>query len=370
MPRLTKAYVPRILALDLMRGYFLIAIILNHLHYWPSGFDWLTARGELFVSSAEGFFLISGIVLGIVRGRKLLEKPFKVAASLLLKRGLQLYITYVVLGITFTLLGWAFFINNPGLKDGIAPIDTPLLEMIWNMLSFQYLYGWADYLRLYCMFLFVAPIFLLLLRKNLWWLALLISLAVWRYAPFTAYPESIYWQPLHWQLLFFGGMVIGFHWPELTRIWNRLTKTQVRLVIGTMISLTIVSITYNLVLAYGGNFGLDVSSTRGLLRANYFDKENFPLARLALFGLWFWTTFWIVNHFNKFITKRIGWLLLPFGTNSLYVYTVHAIILFFVHLLVPAGSSIFLLNFTVTTIVLTMIYFMLKKQILFKVIPR
>jgi hypothetical protein len=65
---------PRILALDLLRGYFLVSIILNHLQWYPNGLDWVAMRGSLLVSAAEGFFIISGILLGIVRGRKLADQ--------------------------------------------------------------------------------------------------------------------------------------------------------------------------------------------------------------------------------------------------------------------------------------------------------
>ena len=87
----TTPRVERIRTFDLMRGLFLIIILLNHLSYYPSGLDIITGRSMMYVSAAEGFFLISGIVLGLVRGRKLLDQPFKKSTKLILKRGLRLY---------------------------------------------------------------------------------------------------------------------------------------------------------------------------------------------------------------------------------------------------------------------------------------
>ena len=87
-----EPHIERIRAFDLMRGFFLIVILLDHLAYYPSGLDIFTGRGLLYISTAEGFFAISGLVLGIVRGRKLLNKPLRTAAKLLLKRSVQLYI--------------------------------------------------------------------------------------------------------------------------------------------------------------------------------------------------------------------------------------------------------------------------------------
>lgn len=369
-----KVNLPRVAAFDLMRGYFLIAIILNHLQYWPNGLDWLTARGELFVSAAEGFFLISGIVLGIVRGRKLLSKPFKIAAGLLLKRGVQLYIAYIVLAIFFTVIGWRLFLDNPGLKLGIAPSDTPLLAVLWNTLTFQYLYGWADYLRLYCLFLFVSPVVLLLLRKNLWWVALTASIAVWLFTPVMSWPDNIYIQPLKWQLLFFGGMIIGFHWPELTAYWKRIPKLGSRLIISSLVAASLLSLGYNLFLSYGGHLGPDVyaytAPVREYLAVSFFDKENLPLARVAMFGVWFWTAFWLFNRFEKQITRAFGWILIPFGTNSLYVYTVHAFFIFFAHLIIAPGNRDFIVNFLMAGGIIAIIWLMVRYKILFKIIPR
>lgn len=364
----------RILALDLMRGYFLVCLIIDHLHYWPNGLSWLSMRGELFVSAAEGFFLISGIVLGIVRGSKLIDKPFKLPAWLLVKRGLQLYVTYALLTIFFTLFGWAFFMNNPGLKDGIAASGTSVITMIWQVISFQYLYGWADYLRLYALFLFVSPLIMWLLRTHRWNVALAASIAVWAFSPNLHYPDSIFIQPLKWQLLFFGGMIIGFHWQQLQHAWQKIPVAWRRVTIGTAVSVSLITLVWNVFLAYGGAINQQmydiVAPLRAALQSQHFDKELLPPARLALMMLWFWSGFWFVRRFERQIIRLFGWILVPFGTNSLYVYIVHAFILFFIHLVVPPGNKVLFTNVVLTWGTLAVIWTLVRYQVLFKVIPR
>lgn len=373
MSEVAKKQSSRIGALDLMRGYFLLCVVIDHLAYWPNGLDWLSARGELFVSAAEGFFLISGIVLGIVRGRKLLDKPFRVPAWLLIKRGLQLYITYIVLALLFTFVGWNFM-TNPGLKLGIAPTDTSLLALVWDTVTFKYLYGWADYLRLYTIFLFISPLVLWLLRKQKWWVVLAASIAVWAIAPMAAYPDSLYVQPFKWQLLFFGGMMIGFHWRQLVALWQRIPLLWRKGTIAAMVTVTIATILGNIFLAFGGYLGNNVytivAPIREYLHMHDFNKELLPPARLAMALLWFWTGFWLFQRFEPQIKRFAGWVLLPFGTNSLYVYTVHALIVFFVHLLVPAGSKNLFVNVILSWGILALIWTMIRYRILFKVIPR
>ncbi len=365
--------ISRILALDLMRGYFLIAILLNHLHYWPNGLDFLTMRGELFVSAAEGFFLISGIVLGIVRGQKLLNKPFATGAKLLLKRSFQLYITYVVLAVFSTLIGWWFFYDNPGLKNGILPRDTTIISMLWQTLSLQYLYGWADYLRLYAIFIFVSPIAMLLLRKGLWNIVLAASLAVYLLSPDPTWPESVMTQPYHWQLIFFFGLVLGFHWNSVTEFWKSLHERVRKLVITSTVSIAVITLLLNTLYVFSGFINTALYENLTTIHqalTPYFNKENLPLPRLILFGIWFSASFWLFTKYEKHILKKIGWLLVPFGTNSLYVYTVHALLIFFVHLVIPSGSQVFWINALLSFGLISLTYYMVKYKILFKIIPR
>lgn len=360
----------RVLTFDLLRGYFLLSIIINHLNY-VSPASWLTMRGELFVSSAEGFFLISGIVLGIVRGAKLVGQPFKHVARLLLKRAVQLYIVYVIGAVLFTLIGWWFFMDNPGLKPGIAAADTPFYQMIWDIASFSYLYGWLDYLRLYIFFLLASPLAVWLLRRGLWWVVLSISAIIWQFAPELARPDSVYTQPYNWQILFFGGLTIGFHWKQITAWWGRIAKSVRTFATTILLSTALVTLLLNIFIAFGGYYGTDiyniVAPIRDMLHP-YFDKENLPIARLAMFFVWFWAAFWLFKKFERHIVKAIGWLLLPFGSNSLYVYIMHGVFVFFVHLFIPRQGQ--LINLLVVSGIFAAIWLMIRYKVLMKIIPR
>ena len=81
----------RLATLDLLRGWFLIVILVNHLFYFPSGYDLISGRGMLLVSAAEGFFIISGLLIGIIRGGRVSNVPFLGIWKKLWKRGIILY---------------------------------------------------------------------------------------------------------------------------------------------------------------------------------------------------------------------------------------------------------------------------------------
>lgn len=365
----------RILTFDLLRGYFLIVIVLDHLQWFPNGLDWVSARGALFVSAAEGFFLISGIVLGIVRGRKLIQKPFREAALLLLTRGVQLYAVSIVLMLLFTFIGW-LFLGNPGLKPGIRPIDQPLWEILIGALSFQYLYGWADFLRLYSIFLFISPLALWLLRKKKWYVLLAGNIVLWALFPlaamYTGHSTELL-MPLAWQLIFFSGLTIGYYWEPLSTWWYKQKVHTRRWILWPILGIG------GLTLAT--NFAIVTASSLGILPASIaswhtslqplFNKEALSPLRLLMFGCWFTLGFYIFKRLEKYIVKLFGWILLPFGGNSLYVYILHAILLFFAHLiLTPGMHHNVLINGAGTVLVIGLIWFALKKQFLFKIIPR
>lgn len=355
----------------------MVAIILDHLNFFPNGLDWWSARGSLFVTTAEGFFLISGIVLGIVRGAKLVNEPFRRVAKLLLKRGLQLYLTSIILVLIFTLVGWWFFINSPGLKVGIIPPGTNFFEVLWKVVTLQYIYGWADYLRLYAIFLLASPLVMWCLRKGRWYVVLIASFLLWTLFPADpTIPDQTQelLQPLSWQLLFFGGMTIGFYWQNITTWWRQQNPLYTRTTRWTIVILAAVTIFCNVIITFGPIY-FDTPHLLGLpadlnykLYIGFFDKERLPLTRLLLFILWFWAAFFVFKRFEPQIKKWLGWLLLPFGTNSLYVYTVHAFIIFFVHLWL--SSNTLAVNFLVAASIILLIRLMIHYQVLMKVIPR
>lgn len=366
----------RIITFDLMRGYFLVAIILDHLYFFPNGLDWWSARGDLYVTTAEGFFLISGVVLGVVRGSKLINHQFSHVAKLLLRRGIQLYITTIILTALFTLIGWWFFMDNSGLKYGIASPTTNIFTLLWNIITLQYFYGWADYLRLYAIFLLLSPLAMWLLRRGWWYVLLAISTCIWLLFPADPeVPDTIQelLQPLSWQLIFFSGLMIGFHWENITLWWRNQTHLRRNVFRYTVIATAGLALVINIIITFGIKYyGLKfpgIPSDIGYqLYIGYFDKERLPLARILLFFLWFWASFFLFRRFEGFIMRTIGWLLLQFGTNSLYVYTLHAFVIFFIHLWLNPGNIIY--NFIVSVIAVGIIRIAIHYKFLMKIIPR
>jgi hypothetical protein len=88
----------------------------------------------------------------------------------------------------------------------------------------------------------------------------------------------------------------------------------------------------------------------------------FPLLYLGLTYLW------------RPLERAAGWLLLPFGQNALYVYAMHLFAIFTAALLLPyvPGFDRFnpWMNTPVQVAAVLAIWAMVKREVLFDVVPR
>ena len=329
----------RILTLDLMRGYLLLVILIDHLAKFPGFFELFTGKGWLWVSAAEGFFLISGIMVGLLRGRQAKTKGLGFVTKSILRRSVELYLWGAALTVLFTVVGWTV-ISNPGLKDGIATFSFG--EVVWKTLSFQYIYGWADFLVYYAVFMAFSPLAIWLLTKNKAWVVMLASIGVWLFREQTVFAAL--------QILFVIGLIVGYYLPELKNKWSKLALTTKRTIKRSVYSIASISAFLSVGVVHGrewlGHLGLDNSmiysffSLVDQFTAGLFDKWTMDPGRVALSLIWFVAFYFIFRSNEQKIIKYFGWLLLPIGQNSLQVYIAHSFIVFAVWLIWPFSQGL------------------------------
>ncbi len=317
----------RILSLDLLRGYFLLVITIDHFFRFPSVWELFTGEGRLWVSAAEGFFIISGILIGLLQQR--FEK--------LWKRAGKLYIVSVVLTLIFTV--WGELMESNLIKFGID-VDGGFKKLILNTVTLKYTYGWADFLPYYVVFLFFSPLILNLLKKKKLWVVLLVSFLFWLVRGNNFY--------LAWQILFFGGICIGFYKDKILKNFSKLTK-KYKFVIPFIFGITVITIILSIL-----SVGLDLNIYPGI-----FDKDTLGPGRLLLSGLWFACLFILFKKYEDEINKKTFGVINFLGQNSLLVYVIHAIILFPLDVWTPPNSG-FIFN-TVYTLVVILLLFLTTK---------
>ncbi len=360
----------RILTLDLMRGYFILIIIIDHLERWPGIFDWITGQGRLWVSAAEGFILLSGVMIGLIRGRKELHKPMKEVSKKILKRSFILYIWAIITALLSILIvkhlfaGSYFFPYPPG-TDSFSASQNDLYEL----LTFRAIFGWSIYLQVYAVFLFFSPFAVWLLRKGKWKLLLAISVLIW--AVGTRLNALI----ISWQLLFFIGVVIGFYFDTLNAKWHSykhrravsysaVIATLITVVISTFVIFAWTAVKAGM-LPFNEQQFIDFRATID----PFFLRQKFLPLHMILTFLWIFTLYILVHRFEGKINKWFGWLLVPFGQNSLFVYIVQGFVIIAASTLIPHTQNMFI-NAAIIASVIMIVWGITFIKPLYKIIPR
>ncbi len=347
----------RIVALDLLRGFLLCVIVIDHVARFPNPYELLTGRGILWVSAAEGFFIISGLLVGYLYTKRMKTSP-RQAAFKIWKRALLLYVLSVLFTLTFTLLAWLMSANS-GVKPGFWQ-GTEAAAFIVNLLTLQYIYGWADFLAYYAQFMLFAPLVVWLVTKRLAWLAIVASLTIW-----ALFREQSF--VLGWQVLFMLSIVAGAYLPQLEawgrQLPNRVQAFSFRTVVASATLLLGGSAILVIALPFAvKHYLLGVSTepashvlTLAAVFGEWFNKEALPLPRL-LAALLIFTAFYLVfRRYETLLQRKTKGALSALGQQSLFVYCLQAVLVFGINLIVPADINMITSTF-LTTVVLAVLY--------------
>ncbi len=347
----------RFAVLDHLRGYFIAVIIIDHLSRWPSLFSAVTGKAQLWVTAAEGFVAISGLLVGYVRGYKNRDQPLWAVSKKLISRALILYL-WAIIG-TVGYVAWLWAVNPlPGGAPGIRIQDGDWLGLILNAVTLQYTFVWVYFLALYALFLAVAPVAIWLLRVNkAWLLGLSSSLLL-----------VVGWQlgsmPLQWQFLFFIPAIVGYYLDPLLSKWKGLPQRVRRSLAIRVVIVTVLTIGISVVTTF-------YPATAGTLVElnNSFPKDVITIPRALMAFLWFIGFVFIFFWAHRSISKWLGWLLIPIGTRSLTSYILHGVALIAISAVATTTDSI-IINTLLGAIAVLLVWAMLKIPHINKVIPQ
>jgi len=363
----------RIYELDLLRGFFICVIILDHLQFWPSPLQYFTGQGRLWVSAAEGFFLISGLLIGYLRVYKGMKAPLRDLTKALLGRAAMLYAWCVL--ITFIVVGLSALMPGDG---GLLPKFPDVAHTqnlgayVMSIAGTIFSSDWIYFLRLYAIMLAITPLFIWLVRRGKWWVALAISLAVYAISLIFSLEEAA----MQWQVLFFGAALIGWKLETILAWLRARPKLRTGLIIS-LIFVTISTMIISYFMVHG--WGYVESAGASISRESYISVRhsvdpwfsNNPMvpARIALAFVWFAGLLALFHVIRPFLLKYLGWLLLPFGQASLTVYCLQAIVLVPIVTFVPVTNS-FWLHGLFGVLVLLLFAVLIRIPLIKRVLPR
>ncbi len=374
----------RDLRLDLLRGFSLFAMVVDHL----GGDSWLyaiTGGNRFYVSAAEGFIFISGVAMGRAYQAKMERSGLVEAMTDALRRARTLYVATVVLTLVFSAL---YLYTDVALwtgRDfglGIEGFD----ELVVAALTLHFTYHGTEILAMYTILVLLSPITLLLLSLGLWRWVLGIAWLWW--LAYQAYPQQATFPwPIRngenfpiaaWQVLFITGQVLGFHRLAFSRWLQRWPHVQVALVsLGAAFLLALISV-------YWATQSL--GSTAGQLPLPFFDTGPDSLSgqaakvsvrpwRVVAFVAVAITTYTLVTYLWRPLRWATGWLLLPLGQHALYGYIVHFFLILLIFNLGPYLAALPLsvpadvLNPLVQIGLVLLLWGMVRRRVLFGIVP-
>ncbi|MGP9618461.1 OpgC domain-containing protein [Arthrobacter sp. AOP36-A1-22] len=205
-------------AIDVVRGYCIASMVTGHvasssvaanvLHIFPN-FD-----------GASGFVLLSGLVLGIVQSKRMMTSGFASVRTKTFRRAAMIYLAQLILSIVgvaaVILAGWRHDTFPPALGSMSYP------EIVAGIMTMNIAPPGGDVLRLYVVFLLLAPGVYWLLAKGKWLTTLCLSLLLagtgytfpfqTSFSLFGGAPSASW---AAWQLLFVSAIILGWYWRPL-----------------------------------------------------------------------------------------------------------------------------------------------------------
>jgi hypothetical protein len=218
----------RDLRIDCLRGLAMVCVIVNH-SQMPSLLSWFSYERFWVVTAAEVFVVLSGVVLGMVYGRRLTRMGWRAVVEGLGRRALLLYGAFVA--VTLSLIAMAMMgvdvgsVARPGDRlAGWLLAPGAMDASSWRDLLLMRSGPWAfEIIALYVWLIVAAVPCLIALHYAGWQPVVGLSWIVYvayRIAPLrlTGAEFEVVFPILAWQLLFVHGIVFGYH-RERIREW-------------------------------------------------------------------------------------------------------------------------------------------------------
>lgn len=344
---------PRIDAFDYLRGFFIVVIIIDHLWRWPNIFQFISGRGELWVSAAEGFVIISGLLVGYIRGYKNRKQPMKEISKTLIKRGLLLYLWMIITTLSLVTVSWLL-----QFKGSIAHFPEPRgdwVGLITNVLRLDFVHTLTHFLYLYAIFLVISPVAVWLLRKGKWWIIAVISFILW----YVGFITHIEW--LQWQVLFFVPATAGFYLDAILLRLQQLSRTTRQLLQYGFIGVTAAMLLISAILI--------LPAEPGAFQHTLFSREPLTFERVIFAFIWFIGLLSLFQMLMPLLKRYLGWLLHAFGGHSLTAYIVHIVPLMLIQLVFGNTDNLWI-NSLLAALSVLLTWAILKIPHINKVIPR
>ncbi|HYD99077.1 MAG TPA: OpgC domain-containing protein [Alphaproteobacteria bacterium] len=387
----------RDLRFDFMRGLAMLSLITVHFEAfaWPNFLFW--ERLGIF-TGAELFVVTAGLLIGITSRTPMAQSGIGAVAARLLRRGFELYRAAVVLVLLVLLwdrLGPGDTTAATTFTDRFTGRSYPLLpaaaEPWWAVIGRIVLLRASPHqmqiLGLYVVLLAAAPLMLWLLSAGLHGLYFSLSWALY----FLHLQQPVDYQllgmqfeyafpPLAWQVLFSHAVAIGYLRREIAALLEDARLR--RLVVAAGVALwagffLFAQATPNPSFPDWARLPLLSAETFQAVYDGFFAKNRLGILRIANVAAFFVAFYALLTYAWRPLNRALGWLLLPLGRSSLYVFLMHVPALALADQLpgyfdgMPAFDPVRIwINTALWLAIVLSLWWLVERRVLFSIVPR
>lgn len=319
---------PRDARLDFLRGFCIVVMVADHIGGEHSWLYVVTGGNRFFTSAAEGFVLISGVVMGSVYRNVIRRAGMGAMLSKAARRAGFLYGLTVGLTILFALT--SYLLDSPWSRT-MTPTNP--LAFVLGVATLHRSYPLTDVLMLYTLLIIAAPLLLYLLATGRTRLGLAGASSLWLLWQISPTDVAFPWYVVDggfpfpaWQLPFAIGILIGYHRARIAPAFSRVARAAV-VVGGTAVALALIA---GFQLTIADRASAQPSALAWLLSSDLvFGKNDLRPGRLlALLGI-ATLAYGLVSVAWLPLRRSLGWLLLPLGQRALRAYGLHLFVVAF-----------------------------------------
>lgn len=385
----------RDLRIDFMRGAVMIILVVVHIEIF-SVFNFLAWERIGVISGAEGFVILSGIVLGGVFRRSIDKKGFSTVIDRSLDRALQLYVVNIAIVLIIILIGKLFSsvdlhilrtFKNWGSGEVYILIpkdDNSWLNYFGRILLLRHSPQQLQILGLYCCLLLFTPIIVYFLHYKKAFLVMLLSCILY----FVNYlhpsrptgGQFEYAFPLlTWQLIYVLGLCYGFNSENIKSALPNWFRRLI-VIVSVIITFGFIFFAWNSpsgAFPAWANLGFISPEKFNHWHWLFFEKNTLGILRLVNYFFFLITFYAVLTYLWSPVNKSFGWLLVPLGQASLYVFIMHLLVVLFAdwfsdfYSVKPAYSNAnLIINSIVHITAIIALWVMVKFKFLYKIVPR
>lgn len=375
---------------DFLRGWVMVTVVVVHTEV-AGVFSYLSRNAIGAITGAEMFVLLSGVVLGMVYPRAVERLGERAAAAGAWARVRKQYFTALGVVVLVYLVGLLPYVSSTvvttftdrGTGTGGAAAAGQVYDLYANFPRlFDYPPPWYavrqllllemgpwvfNIMGLFVVLSALVPPLMWLIRRRLWWAVLALSWALYLFQAVNevrVLPSQFdaVFPLLSWQLPFLHGLVIGRYRKEITRALTR----RFGLAVTTVLVVGYAAVLAALWATQGSPFlGIDDD----WLYEHLYQRIYLQPGRLVDLALVLVVAYALLTTCWKPLDRAFGWFYVPIGAASLYVFIIHVFFVIAVANVPGIDRSDPVQGTIVHAVELGLIWLMVKRQVLFKVIP-